>query len=299
MKKILITGAGGFVGKRLTAKLAELGHDIFALIKKKPYGDDKSFFKHYSIKTISYDLKNFKVNRLPSEIDTIFTLAQHSDFRDFPSEAVSTFQVNTSANLSILKWAVEKKVKRFIHASSGGIYGGKKEKVLVETDSLNVDRQLGFYLSSKLCSEILFQNFFDFFESSIILRPFFIYGPGQKSDMFIARLIRSIEESRGIELKGRNGLKVNPIFVDDAVDAFASSLDLIGNHTINLAGPDILSLKEIVELLGRLLGKKPLYNYEEGEPTNYVADIRRFKSLLIGELTSFEDGIKKTLYLKK
>ena len=76
-------------------------------------------------------------------------------------------------------------------------------------------------------------------------------------------------------------------------------MDLIGNHTINLAGPDILSLKEIAELLGRLLGKKPLYNYEEGEPTNYVADITRFKSLLINELTSFEDGIKKTLYLKK
>ena len=98
-------------------------------------------------------------------------------------------------------------MQQVIHASSGGIYGGKSGEIFSEDDLLAVDNPLGFYLSGKLCSEIIFQNYMHYFETAVILRPFFIYGPDQKKDMFIPRLIQSIQKETPIFLQGKRFLQ--------------------------------------------------------------------------------------------
>jgi UDP-glucose 4-epimerase len=293
--KILITGAGGFVGKRLVAQLAARGHDVLAVLRREPEATERTWFDHPRVHVLFLDLSRFNADTLPSDVDAIITLAQSSRFRDFPAQADEVFAVNVTANLQLLQWAVKSGVKRIVHASSGGIYGGRTGGRNQETDLLAVDSPLGFYLGSKLCSEVVLQNYRHFFETAVILRPFFIYGPGQRPDMFIARLVESVREGKPVSLQGEGGLRVNPVYVDDAVEAFAAALELKGVHVINVAGPDILTLRQICDRIGAILQVVPIYESRSGDPVDYVGDISQAREKLGMDAASFSDGIARMI----
>lgn len=293
--KILLTGAGGFVGRRLVSLLAKDGHVVYAMVRSNLDSDQKEYCNYKNVHVLKQDLSSLITSDLPEDIDAMVTLAQSSHFREFPEQAEEVFEVNVTANLKLLQWAVDAGVKRVVHASSGGIYGGKKGVQFLETDMLAVDSPLGFYLGSKLCSEIVLQNYRDFFESTVILRPFFIYGPNQDDDMFIARLINSIREGRPISLQGKNGLRVNPVYVDDAAVLFQMALKLSGTHVINAAGPDILTLREIGTIIGRAIGESPVFESKAGEPVDYIGETASAMKKLCPASTSFEEGIALTL----
>lgn len=292
---ILVTGAGGFVGKRLVASLAKTGHDVVALVHSLPTEQDRHYFLSGRVSVIEADLSTLDPTALPGDIDAIIALAQSAYFREFPERAKEVFNVNVLANLRLLDWAVRSGVKKFVLASSGGIYGGKRGAQFLETDEFPVNSPLGFYLGSKLCSEIVFQNYRHLFDSAVIIRPFFIYGPEQRADMFIARIICSVRDGRPVTLQGPDGLKVNPIYVDDAVDAFARALQIGESRTINIAGPDILSLRAVAEMAGRHLGKVPIFEAVRGEPVDYVADIGTARQALMLEPRSFAVGLAETV----
>ena len=294
--KILVTGAGGFVGKRLVRRLADAGHDITAVVRAQPASADRPYFASPRVYVLELDLARLDASRLPRGIEAVCSLAQSSRFRDFPAHAEEVFAVNVTANLVLLQWAIGAGVKRVVHASSGGIYGGRKGGQFLETDLLAVDSPLGFYLGTKLCAELTLQNYRQFFGTTAILRPFFIYGPGQRPDMFIARLVKSIRAGRPVTLQGRDGLRVNPVYVDDAVEHFAAALGLDGTHVLNVAGPDVLTLRQICDLIGRLLGRTPVYEMAAGEPVDYVGDLSRTRDeLKIDLCTPFEQGIARTV----
>lgn len=292
--RILLTGAAGFVGKRLVRRLADAGHEVFALARAVPAGADAAYFASPRVHLVVQDLVQLDTTSLPAGIEAVITLAQSSRFREFPGQAEEIFAVNVSANLKLLQWAVASGVGRFVHASSGGIYGGKLGAQFVETDLLAVDSPLGFYLGSKLCAEVVFQNYRQFFRTAVILRPFFVYGPGQRHDMFIARMVESVRTGRAIQLQGEDGLRINPVYVDDAASAFAGALALDGYHIINVAGPDVLTLRAACGIIGRAVGREPVYENKPGNPVDYVGDNTLEKSKLLAELMPFAEGVART-----
>jgi nucleoside-diphosphate-sugar epimerase len=293
--KMLITGAGGFVGKRLVASAAEAGHQVVALVRSLPGEQDRHYFSSKLVTIAQQDLTRFAEADLPPDIEAVIALAQSNHFREFPGRAAEVFDVNVNANLYLLDWAVKSGVKRFVLASSGGIYGGKLGVQLQETDGFAVNSPLGFYLGSKLCSEIVFQNYRHFFDGTVVVRPFFIYGPAQRADMFVTRIINSVREGRGISLQGPEGLKINPIFVDDAVSAFLKAAGINGSWTINIAGPDVLSLRSLAGFIGQRLGKKPVFETLDGDPVDYVADIGIARRVLELSPRGVERGLDEVL----
>ena len=293
--KILITGAGGFLGKRLTQYLARQGHKVIAVIHSMLPVEDRYYFASENVTILPVDLANLDCHTLPSDIEAIYSLAQSSHFRSFPEKAEDIFSVNITANFQLLQWANEVGVEKFIYASSGGIYGGKLNAFFQENDLLAVDSPLGFYLGSKLCAEIIFQNYRHFFQTAIILRPFFIYGAGQRKDMLIARLVEAVKNEQPIHLQGQDGLRMNPIYVNDAVIAFANALQLSDCHVINVAGPDTLTLREIGEIIGQATRRKPVFVQKPGAPVDYVGNIDQAVRKLNQTLTSFADGINLTI----
>jgi nucleoside-diphosphate-sugar epimerase len=180
-----------------------------------------------------------------------------------------------------------------VFASSGGVYGSA-DTSLNEALPVLAEGNLGFYLGSKLCSEIVTLNYAKLMNVAI-LRFFFVYGPRQRRTMLIPRLIDSVRAGAPVTLQGTDGLRINPIYVADAADAVVRSLAIEGTSKINVAGPEILSLREICETIGQAVGRRPVYKSEPGEPRHIIGDIAKMKELLAPPRVAFRDGLRSVL----
>ena len=273
--RILVTGANGFVGSHLACKLANT-HTVYAMARRAPITRGLG-----GLEWIECDLTEpLDTSRLPRELDAIIHLAQSRHYRQFPEYSSDIFDVNVNSTLRLLEYGRQVDIRQFIFASSGGIYGFREEE-FVETDPVN---PLHFYLTSKYCAELLIANYHQLF-STVVLRLFFVYGERQSQTMLIPRLVRSVLNGRAISLQGSDGLRSNPIYVGDAVFAFEEALSLEGNHLINVAGPEILSLREMGRAIGAALNCEPVFKvYSDHEPTHLIGDLHKMK-MLLGEPT--------------
>jgi nucleoside-diphosphate-sugar epimerase len=289
MLRILVTGASGFIGRHLLRALGEK-QEIFGLERNVPAEND-----HFAVNWIEQDLgERLEHFSLPERCDVVIHLAQSEHYRDFPNHAVDVFSVNTVSTLRLLDWARQIGVKTFILASSGGIYGGGEEEFSEEQEALPRG-DLGFYLGTKLCSEVLAENYTQYM-NVITLRFFFVYGPSQRRSMLIPRLVESIREKQPIMLHGKDGIRINPTYVSDAVEAICGALQLKQSHKINVGGPQVLSLREIGHIIGEALKKKPYFKIDRGvEPPHLIGDISKMSKLLIKPKVSIKEGIARYL----
>ena len=270
---ILITGSSGLLGKKVFEKLKYKKYSVFGISKSKQ--------KFKSKDLIYIDLnKDWSLRLLPKNIDTIIHLAQSNNYKNFPIKSADIFNVNVVSTAKLLDFAYKNKVKKFIYASSGGVYVNHK-RLFNENDPILISKKLNYYLGSKLSGEMLCQHYESFFQT-IIIRPFFIYGSGQKRSMLLPKLFDMVKKGMPITLQGKSGIKINPIHVDDASDSILACLKLNnGNQTFNIAGPEILSIKAISKKIGYYLNKKPIFNYENRPSNNVIADISKMKKFLI------------------
>jgi UDP-glucose 4-epimerase len=293
MKKYMVTGSTGLIGSHLIRVLGE-ENEIYAISRNSFTAKEE---EEGNIKPILLDLSSFWIpEQLPDiPIDAIIHLAQSEHFRDFPNSALSIFEVNTFSTLKLLDYACRIGAKTFIYASSGGIYRTGSHLCSEETE-ISLKNDLGFYINTKLCSEMLLESYSNHL-TIIILRFFFVYGPGQQKNMLIPRLVQSVMDGRPVTLQGENGLRMNPTHVSDAVHSVCSALSLQENHVINIGGPNIMSLRDIAEEIGNHLDKKPVFDVNPAvEPGDLIADIHKMSRLLGEPKTSFEAGIQD--YLK-
>ncbi len=268
--KLLVTGAAGFIGRRLVAELGNR-HTVHALVRSI----DPSLPK--GIQTVVCDLTRplEEVDGLPPKVDVVVHLAQSRHHRDFPESARDLFDVNVGSTHRLLEYARQAGASRFVYASSGGIHGYSADPVNEESP---ID-PIGFYLTTKYVGEMLLKAYRESF-SAVILRPFFVYGPSQARNMFLPRLAESIVEGRPIFLRGASGVRLNPVHVSDAVRVFARAVELEGDHVVNIAGSDVLGLREIVEALAKLLGRTPVFERMPNAPSgDLIADITRMTAL--------------------
>jgi nucleoside-diphosphate-sugar epimerase len=279
MKRILLTGAGGLVGSHLLPLLNE-ENEVYTISRKT--------IRNNNIK-IDFS-KVWDTEVLPKNLDTIIHLAQSENFRDFPNQAIDVFNVNTNSTLKLIDFAYKTGVKTFIFASSAGIYGNSDVE-FDESANIIYNNEMGFYLATKQCSEIILDNYSSLLQV-IQLRLFFVYGKGQRKDMLIPRLVDNIRNGVPLHLQGASGITINPTHVCDAVEAIKASLDLSGSHKINIAGPESLTMKEIGNIIGSLVQKKPQFIFEEKEARNLMGSITNMSKKLVTPQIKFKDGIK-------
>ena len=209
--RVLVTGAAGLIGRHLIEAL-RTHHEVHALHRPGSPGEGSG------ARWIATDLTDrIFLDALPIGVDGVIHLAQSRRFRDFPEGARDVFGVNVESTAALLDWSVRTGVRRFVLASSGGIYGYGRDP-FTEEHPVGSAGPLGHYLASKHCAELLSESYADHMTVTI-LRFFFVYGPGQRPDMFIPRLVGSIAEGRPIMLGGEDGLCTNPVHVTDAVSA--------------------------------------------------------------------------------
>lgn len=283
--RILVTGATGLLGTRLVKSLS-LKNQVFALMRNQdlvPTG----------VRPILVDLsKPWTYEALPKEMDVIVHLAQSEGYKDFPSRSLEVFRVNVDSTASLLDYAVKSGVKKFIYASTGGIYQSGSNPVTEDSEILG-PTALGNYFATKLSSEMLCASYRPILEVNIA-RFFFIYGPGQREHMLIPRLARSIQENRVITLSGERGIRINPIYVDDASQIIETLVKESGPKTINIAGMEVVDIRKLSEMIGQLLGVNPKFEILSSAP-DLISDTSKLRSLTSKDMVDLSAGLANTL----
>ena len=284
--KIFINGAAGYVGARLVRHLA-CEHKVTACdivpMEEIPCVDFISAEPEVS--------KQDWVGMLSGH-DVVVNLAQYPGYKDFPDKAEEIFETNTRLALKILDAARLSDLKSAILFSSGGIYGLGKEK-FHELDKLN---PLDFYLATKAMSELIARKYRPFFGVHIV-RPFFIYGPSQRGKL-IPNLIERVKMGLPVFINGKeDGGSINPIYIDDVIKLTDSLLKIIpGSATVNFAGPDVVSIRQIIEMIGEITGIRPVVERKEESPAfDIVADIARIAQISDISLKPFREGLIETI----
>lgn len=281
---VLITGANGLLGRALVARLASY-RDVYALARSRL---SESFGA--GVVAIEHDLRQQEVPRMAETPDTIVHLAQSPRHRDFPDGALDVFEVNTGSTQRLLDWAGRHGVKRFIYASTGSVYGHGQAAL---SEDAPVPDSLGHYAASKRCGELLAAAYRERMVV-IVLRFFTIYGPGQRADMLIPRLVNNVMLGRPIVLQGESGARFNPIYVDDAAAAVDAATGLAMSETINIAGPQVLSLREIGDEIGNATSRVARFEVQSGAtPMHLVGDTAKMRRVLVSPRIAFAEGVNR------
>lgn len=285
MLKALITGSTGHLGSR-ALELLQVQYEVHAVVRTRPSA------AHADVTYHETDLsQEWTTNALPARMDIVVHLAQPRNYRNFPEHSLDTFRINTGATAMLLDYARRAGVTHFILASTGGLYQPGTSVIDDKTPISPPRGDLSYYFRTKQSAELLADAYKPFFDVSV-LRPFFIYGPGQSQEKLISRLIESVRERRTISLSGQNGMRINPVHVDDVADLICNLSKAGGSRTLNVAGPDVVSIRGIAEEVGLLSNMQPVFECVEGPEEMIVADISAFASFLDRSPTRFADGLK-------
>lgn len=282
--RVLVTGATGFVASHLIPALAASGHEVVAVGHdpvRIPVGE--------RVEPIVLDLSTrFPVDDLPA-VDAVVHLAQ-ANVR-FPDGADALFAVNTAATQRLLEHARRTGATTFVFASSGSVYG-MAAAPLIESGPL---RATDFYSATKVSAERLVAAYAAEL-STWTLRIFVPYGPGQTGRMIpaIANRIRSGEP---VQLNDGGRPRMNPIYVADLVDVIAAALTSNGNEVVNVAGDDVVGIRELALHIGEVLGTEPTF-VEGDQPVggDIVADTTHLKAVFPAVArTPLTEGLRRML----
>ena len=264
--RILVTGATGSIGARLLRRLTP-DNEVLAVARQP--GPELE-----GVEWIRLDLSQpLDPATFPENIDAIAHLAQSERYRDFPDGAMDLFAVNVQSTAALLDYARSAGAGAFVLASTGGCYAPSPDPV----DEHAALAMAGPYFRSKRMAELLVENYADELGGAI-LRFFFAYGPGGK--LLVSRLANRILAGEEIVIEGDPGMAMNPIHVDDAAAAVEAAVGLSEQATVNVAGEEVLRVRELVERLAQAIGREARIRAGDGNPGDLVADTSRMRSLL-------------------
>jgi nucleoside-diphosphate-sugar epimerase len=283
--RILLTGGTGFIGSVLGPQLIAAGHELFCVCRRAetPVGFGKR---------VAWDgAESIAPGAFPQAADVVIHLAQSRSYRHFPADSREVFAVNVSMTMQLLEWAARSGVKQFCLASSGAVYE-PFGRPLSEGAALAPG---GFLGASKLASEVIARPFSGVLALSV-LRLFFPYGPGQH-DRLIPELIRRVRSGAAIHVAANGeGIRLPPIFVDDVVKVIVASVASSWTETLNVAGPEAVSIREIANVIGRHLGIEPKFENVNKPSADIIPDLGRLASRVeLSNFTRFEEGLRRTI----
>jgi UDP-glucose 4-epimerase len=281
---VLVTGATGLIGRNLMARLAP-GEEVIGLARREPP-------EIAGVRWVRQDLTEPLDERaLPGSVDAVVHLAQSERYRDFPEGAEDVFEVNVHSTFRLLDYARRAGAARFVLASTGGVYAPSPQPIGEDSPLATP----GPYFRSKRIAELLLEDHRDSV-CAVTLRFFFVYGPGPGMTL-IPRLSERILDGEEIVIEGNPGMRMNPIYVEDAAAAIEAALQVGESAVVNVAGEEILSVTELVRRLGAAFDREPALRHDPdpgGEP-DMVADTTRMRELLgVTAETPLDRGLEAT-----
>ena len=260
---ILVTGGNGYVGNKLIPKLLNEKYKVFT-IDVNWFGDH--LIKHKNLTKFKCDIKNIETLKI-KKIDCIIHLASISN--DPMAEIDKNLSWETSAlgTMQLMNFAIKKKVRRIIYASSGSVYGIKKEKEVTENLSL---KPISLYNKVKMVTERVILSYKKNIEAFII-RPATVCGYSRRMrfDVSVNALTLSALKNNTITVNGGSQIRPN-IHINDMVDLYLFFLkkDKKFCGTYN-AGFENISIIKLARKIKKIIPSKIVVIKKNFDPRSY------------------------------
>lgn len=275
--RALLTGAGGFIGRHLAARLRQ-GHDVRAF---------------------SGDLRDARAFEGQPHADVAWHLAAVSSPPESVRDPVGTWAVNATGTLHLLEWARRERVGRVVLVSSAHVYGPAKYSPI---DEAHPTLPVTPYGASKLAAEALARGYAASYGLEVVIvRPFNVYGPGQGPGFLVPDILRQLREGEKLVL-GNPAPVRDFTYVDDAVDLLAragEAKDAAG-ATLNLGSGAGHSVEEVARAAIRVSGRhvEPTFDpsrFRANDTRELIVDNRRAREVLgWAPRVGLEEGLRRT-----
>ena len=306
MKKILITGVGGFIGSQLSIKLLK-NYKIIGIDNLDNYYSVKLkklrikiLKKHSNFKFYKIDIRNIKsLNNIISNnnFDYVFHFAAQAGVRYSVIKPNKYTTTNIFGTLNLLNLLKNKKIKKIFLASSSSVYGDMKKFPTKETDKLNPKNH---YANTKKINEYTGYYFSKVYNLNIyMLRLFTVYGPYGRPDMFLMKLFKSIYTKDKFYLNNKGNHERDFTYIYDVVHILTKLMkikikkkydifNICSNKPLNISKLIKHINSKIVKVKYTNISKNPLDVNKTHGSNNKVTKLINYK-----KFTDAKIGIKK------
>jgi UDP-glucuronate 4-epimerase len=285
-----VTGAAGFIGSHLTAALREQGHEAVGLDSFNDYYDPAQ--KEENARELNVRRIDLATDELDfTGFDGVFHLAGQPGVRSFGTVFALYVQRNLVASQRVFEAAAAAGA-RVVFASSSSVYGDAETYPTPEdTEPLPISP----YGITKLGCEHLARAYAQSFRLDVVsLRYFTVYGPRQRPDMAMRRMVDALASGGSYELYGAPTSR-SFTYVADVVDATMLAMER-GRGTYNVGGGEEASMLDVIAMLERISGRT--LDVRQAPPA--PGDVKRTRadvSRIHGDLgwearTPLEDGLR-------
>lgn len=275
---VLVTGAPGFVGRAVTTQLSARGHSVIGA------GPEHSA-------TIGWDALREPLPKVDwDSLDAIIHLAVPPRAAEFPDQAAANYELSIAATFRLLETARQHGIVRFLLASTGHVL--QSSNVPHSEEDVRYC-PINFYGTAKACAELLVRAYAGCL-SAAVLRFYYPYGPG--GDRFLVnRLLHLVAEGREISIEGDKGILLNPVWIEDLARGVALALESTDTGVFHFAGSETLTLRELLEMMGRLVGHEPVIRTTHASPPRrHDASFERSRRLLgYDPKISMKEGLRR------
>jgi len=259
-KKVLVTGADGFIGSHLTERLAEQGAQVRAFVYYNSFGrlgwlDETSADLIKNIEVFSGDIRDpYRVTEAVKGEEIVFHLASLIAIPYSYHAPDSYVQTNVGGTLNVLNACRSQGVERLVHTSTSEVYGTAQYVPIDEKHPLQGQSP---YSATKIGADMLAESFHRSFNLPlVIVRPFNTYGPRQSARAVIPTIMSQLlSDVRQIKLGDLTPTR-DFTYVSDTVSGFLSAAvcDRALGHTINVGSGQEISIGDLAQTIIEVTG---------------------------------------------
>lgn len=229
-KKILVTGAAGFIGSKLMHELVKRGDDVVGIDNYNDYYDIG--LKQARVAVFGLKVRNLDITDKPAldalfaeeHFDKVVNLAAQVGVRYSTENPYAFLLSNLEGFLNILEACRNNKVAHLIYASSSSVYGSNEKVPFREEDK--VDKPVSLYAATKKSNELMAHAYCALYGIAMTgLRYFTVYGPWGRPDMAPMLFARAISRGETIPVFNNGDLVRDFTYIDDIVEGTIRCID--------------------------------------------------------------------------
>jgi UDP-glucuronate 4-epimerase len=301
--RALVTGVAGFIGSHLAERLVDEHWEVLGVDGFTAYYEESvkraniaELMSHPRFTLAEADLLSADLDALVAGADVVFHLAGQPGVRRSWADGFGTYNaLNVAVTQRLLEAARRNPPGRIVFASSSSVYGNAPRQPTAEDAPTNPYSPYGI---TKLAAELLCRAYSaNFGMPAVALRYFTVYGPRQRPDMALHRLIADALRGTAFPQYGDGRQARDMTFVGDVVEATvrAATAQLPNGAVLNVAGGTTVALDELIERVGDATGRAVAVERLPAHPGDVVrteASTERAAELLGWRpVTGIEEGV--------